>query len=138
MKCNVNINSGSTIYRAFDNTYCSNQCLKKVCQDKNIYDLKYITSAKWNYSENDHLITIPTSQSITIPTSQSITIPTSQSINNTQSKYIYSPNIYNHNNRYSYIYKISSLNYIYILISSIGVFGLKTIIDAKYQFPQII
>ena len=46
MKCNVNINSGSTIYRAFDNTYCSNQCLKKVCQDKNIYDLKYITSAK--------------------------------------------------------------------------------------------
>ena len=137
-KCNVQIHSNTTSYRGFDNTYCSKQCLEQICYEMDILDeervhkkrvyLEYQKSVEWTSSELNHFINIPTEEILTeeipkekIPTEK---IPTEEILN------LNSNNYYNKVN----IYKIPS--YIYILASSVGAFGFKTILSINYPISQ--
>jgi len=109
-ECNIAILSGCTLYRAFDNTYCSNQCLKKMCYDKDNFEQENRKSTRWSYSETDHVINIPI---------------------------VHRLHTYNQG-CCSYMYKISLFGYLYIIISSVSIFGIKTLLNAGYHLPRLI
>jgi len=162
-ECYIRILSGHTLYRAFDNTYCSKLCLQKICCNKDNIEQENQRSSNWPGSETDHLINIPTVHSITEEIYTKDRLHTNDCMKdyhlaenhrienhrieydridnyrmkNHQSKYNDPLHTYNHKH-IGYMYKISMFGYLYFIISSVGIFGLKTLLNTRYQLPNLI
>jgi len=57
--CEQAIIKGNSIYRAFDNTYCSNICLRKKCFSIDSIDPEHKIPTKWKEANCTHVINIP-------------------------------------------------------------------------------
>jgi len=102
--CSQVIQKGNRIYRAFDNTYCSRHCLNTKCYTIDTIDPEYKFPLKWSHSTPACLIEIPNKIE--------------------ERKKSVTQKLMNIN-----VSKLSLIQYSYLIATSFGIIGLKTILS---------
>ena len=119
--CSSTIDSSNSIYRAFDNTYCSKACLRDKCFSINIIDPEHIVPSIWHKSQSQSTINI----------SEDIEKPNEES--NEESNEVISTNFSTNN-----MSKLSLTQYSYLIASTFGIEGIKKVLSNSHPMPILL